>query len=271
MNKNGIFYKFARKCYRIFIKPEYVYLVKKYNDKFIKQSFPELTKLKNRHNGQRCFIVGNGPSLNVDDLEKIKNEISFGTHRIYDIFDTTTWKPTYYCAQDYVLIKKSAKDIDKKIDFIKYIGMTVSAIYPKMNNAIYLNMISEDFYPDLPNFSEDISKCFYEGYTVTYMCLQIAVYMGFNEIYLLGVDHNYSVNLKADGTIEHNNVQDHFSSDDIIENLPQLDKSTLAYQAAKEFGDQHGIKIYNATRGGKLEIFERVDFDSLFPNDGDKT
>lgn len=36
------------------------------------------------------------------------------------------------------------------------------------------------------------------------------------------------------------------------------------YQAARRYAETHGIKIYNATRGGELEVFERVDFDSLF-------
>ena len=36
-----------------------------------------------------------------------------------------------------------------------------------------------------------------------------------------------------------------------------------AFQSAKLYAENHGIKIYNATRGGKLEIFERADFDLL--------
>lgn len=43
-----------------------------------------------------------------------------------------------------------------------------------------------------------------------------------------------------------------------------VDQVTLAYQSAKQYANQHDFKIYNATRGGKLEIFERVDFNDLF-------
>ena len=101
--------------------------------------------------------------------------------------------------------------------------------------------------------------------TVSYMCLQIAIYMGFKEIYLLGVDHSYSVALEPDGSVtQFEGVADHFSEKDKISNLPAPYKTNLAYEAAKKYADEHDVKIYNATRGGKLEVFERLDFDSLF-------
>ena len=75
-----------------------------------------IRSLRNKYKGKRCFIIGNGPSLGIHDLEKIKGEISFGTHRIYEIFDKTSWRPDYYLAQDYKLIytsKESIKSIDE--------------------------------------------------------------------------------------------------------------------------------------------------------------
>ena len=81
------------------------------NDFRIARSKNSIKALKNIHYGKRCFIVGNGPSLKVEDLEKIQNEICFGTHRIYQIFDKTYWRPMYYCAQDYKLIQESCKEI----------------------------------------------------------------------------------------------------------------------------------------------------------------
>ena len=100
---------------------------------------------------------------------------------------------------------------------------------------------------------------------MTYMCLQLAVYMGFKEIYLLGVDHNYSVTLLPNGEIaEDSSVKDYFSDSIKYTNIPQIYKSTLAYLAAEKYAEDHGIKIYNATKGGKLDAFERVDFDCLF-------
>ena len=124
--------------------------------------------------------------------------------------------------------------------------------------------MTDDFYPQLPNFSDDPIKGVYEGLTVTYMCLQLAVYMGFKNIYLLGIDHNYSVEREVDGrVISHPSVVNHFYSTDTMENIPQPAKTTLAYQAARNYCENHGISIFNATRGGKLEVFQRVDFDTV--------
>ena len=64
------------------------------------------------------------------------------------------------------------------------------------------------------------------------------------------------------------NAKDYFSAqynqDKDELDIPEVDKSTLTFLAAKRNADENGFKIYNATRGGKLEVFERVDFDTLF-------
>lgn len=243
------------------------YCINGFKHKFrINKSRKQIKKLQNKYSNKRCFIIGNGPSLVTDDLEKLKNEICFGSHRVYQIFERTDWRPNYYFAQDAKLISDSAKEINEKIKCEKFLCSIPRVKIPKIKNANYIQIFLEDFYPQLPKFSEDMSLGFYEGFTVSYMCLQMAVYMGFKEIYLLGIDHNYSVNMLADGTIAHSDVKDHFDDNDKITNIPQTFKSSLAYVAAAKYAQEHNIKIYNATRGGKLEAFERIDFDKIFFN-----
>lgn len=236
------------------------------NECYCLLSVSKVRKLKNSQEGKRCFVVGNGPSLRAEDLEKLREEKTFSSNRVYNIFDKTSWRSTYYCVQDYKLILQSSSDIAKMSDYsLAFVGRVPFFKYPKFKNFLNVRSKIVDFYPELPEFSQDISKYVLDGWTVTYMCLQIAIYMGFKEIYLLGVDHSYSVTLEPDGSVKHfKGVADHFSEKDKIDNLPVLYKSTLAYEAAKKYADEHGIKIYNATRGGKLEVFERVDFDTLF-------
>ena len=220
----------------------------------------KLKSLRNIHKGERCFIIGNGPSLDVKDLEKLKGEICFGTHRIYEIFDNT-----YYCAQDCKLIESSTKKINQLKAKYKFFATPSGKWFRGLKDGTFVRIDIRSFYPELPEFSEDISDCIFEGFTVSYMCFQIAAYMGFSEIYLLGIDHNYSKVKLPDGTfLEDDKIQDHFSKNDLIENVPQLFKSTLAYEKAKIYADANSISIFNATRGGKLEIFKRIDFDSIF-------
>lgn len=119
------------------------------------------------------------------------------------------------------------------------------------------------------SFSTDISKQINCRGTVTFTCMQIAAYMGFSEIYLIGVDHNYQNIINDSGeVVVDNSVKDYFCKgydedikDEVVHNMGN---NTLAYIDAKKYCDESKkTKIYNATRGGKLEVFERVDLDIL--------
>ena len=227
----------------------------------------EIVKYKNAYCGKRCFIIGNGPSLSVADLEKLKNEITFGSHGIYYIFNDTDWRPTYYCAQDSKLITERYKEIKSECKGIQcFFGLVKHRKYPMFSkNNLCVELDISQFENGFPKFSDDLSKCAYEGFTVTYFGIQLAAYMGFSEIYLLGVDHKYSISMNPDGTINvDKSAGDHFCKKDTLSNVPQTYKSTAAYYMARKYADEHGIKIFNATRGGNLDAFERVDFDDLF-------
>lgn len=226
---------------------------------------------RNCHMGERCFIIGNGPSLTVQDLNALKGEHCFAANRIYQMFEKTDWRPEYYlCVDSFVL-----RDIKEKISELENIDIFVHLegkkyTEEKKNNITYIN----NYYPYYVNqykrikdirVSEDVSKYFIAGETVTFNAIQFAIYMGFREIYLLGVDHRYSRYRDKNGNI----VQDQ-SIQDYFDNMPSKDycvqnvqASTAAYQSAREYCDRHGIIIKNLTRGGALEVFERADFDEV--------
>ena len=47
-------------------------------------------------------------------------------------------------------------------------------------------------------------------------------------------------------------------------NLPRIAESTVAYMTARKFADKSKhFTVYNATRGGKLEAFPRVNLDDV--------
>ena len=102
-----------------------------------------------------------------------------------------------------------------------------------------------------------------------YTAVQLAAYMGFSEIYLIGVDHHFHISQNNKGEIVvDNSVKDYFSDkyneDKANLYIPNTEKSTMTYVAMKAHCDKRGIRVFNATRGGKLEVFSRVDFDTLF-------
>ncbi|MDR6121903.1 hypothetical protein QFZ87_001500 [Bacillus sp. SLBN-46] len=239
---------------------ELLYPISK-NGKFIKS-------LENKHLGKRCFIIGNGPSLRADDLDKLKNEITFAFNRIYYIFDQTDWRPTYYCSEDDKTIFNSMEEMNSLNIENKFFPVNFPWDYKiHFRKANYYIFKFGDRNQE-PKFSENILRGIYWGNTVAYTALQLAVYMGFKEIYLIGVDHNFSKMKNDNGDI----IIDEEARDYFIEKynsdkeelyIPNIETSTRAFLAAKKFADKNSIRIYNATRGGKLEVFERFDFDKI--------
>ena len=224
---------------------------------------PEIAQFRNIHKGERCFIVATGPSLTMSDLDKLyqNKEISIGMNRIYLAFEQTLWRPDYYMVCDTRCIQES-EEVLKAIPVpYKFISDTYADFWIKdITKGIYRYHANGGYGDEKPQFSEDLVYGAYSKATITYECIQLAVYLGFKEIYLLGVDFNFSSNYK-DGS--NHFISTYYGEDSQTSSF--LDRESLeAYEAAKEYADAHDLKIYNATRGGKLEVFERVDFDTLF-------
>lgn len=255
--KKILFYKYLinTKIIRFFL----------YNGKNAKK----IESLKNKYSNQRCFIVGNGPSLIKEDLDKLKNEITFGFNRIYYYFDKTDWRPNFYVTEDIKIIQNSIEEINKlNLNYI-FTPDFVSLDYGiRINNSISFRQEYKELGNLGPDFSEDILEKISWGGTVAYTAIQMAVYMGFKEIYLLGIDHNFRVtqNSKGEITVDET-AKDYFTEEynKDQENLyiPNLDNSTKSYIKARDYCDKNNIKIVNLTRGGKLEVFVRENIDKL--------
>lgn len=232
-----------------------------------------LSQYRNKYAGKRCFLVGNGPSLRSEDLTTLHNagEITFGFNRVYNIFDQTPWRPTFYISQD-------EKMLGGCVDIVNTLDLSTKIIPIQMkwwhnifiHDAISFNMVEQQVDNPLTfNFSDDIAHGMYNSSTGMYTAAQMAVYMGFKEVYFIGVDHHFRISQNNAGEIVvDDKVQDYFSEkynedkDKLC--IPNTEKSTLTYVAMKQHCDKRGVAVYNATRGGKLEVFPRVDFDSLF-------
>lgn len=236
--------------------------------------FPEgryLKRLKGKHHAKRCFIIGNGPSLSASDLTVIHehNEISFAFNRIYHILTQTPWLPTYYISQDYKMLQNCYMEVEKMPAGEKFLPAELSWHYGINVKDTHLFHLESPESFSKPSFSNNIAKCVTNSNTVVFSAIQFAVYMGITEIYLIGIDHHFQTYMNNNGEILTDpNVKDYFTDDynkdkkDLY--IPNIDLSTSTYIAAKEYADTHGIKIFNATRGGRLEVFPRIDFDSLF-------
>ncbi len=226
----------------------------------------KLTQVHHIHKDSRLFIVATGPSLRLSDLERLhaQREITMSVNTVYRCFSQTAWRPDYYVMADVYGLKQYG-------DEIKSLGIAAMFIPDTSQdfwrggfeaNNIYRYHSIPDLMQKWPRITDDIVKGIYEGGTVVLSCIQIAFYMGFSEIYLLGTDCTYNGLPWDKGN---HFIDDYYAEGDNQPRNPfPIEESLHGYQAARFYAERHGIKIYNATRGGKLEVFERVDFDSLF-------
>lgn len=242
---------------------------------FIEKSYPiynsKVEKYKSIHKGKRCFIIATGPSLKIDDLDKMhqNGDICISMNRIYNLFDRTNWRPDYYMIEDEKMIEDLAEEIaELKLEH-KFVNGKVQKYWGMRgaDSSIGFRMMGQQCLSDRIGFSKKLERMVYNGYTVTYACLQLALYMGFSEIYLVGVDFNYSSDV-YDKSNHFEGYQKYYK--DIRLNPIMPEKMLRAYQKAKKTAESVGVKILNATRGGKLEVFERADLDKLLEKRGEK-
>lgn len=219
----------------------------------------KLARLKDKHKGQRCFIIGNAPSLAKTDLTFIKDEITFGVNKIY----RTGFSPTYYLISDRLILEQNADDIKGIKKSVKLYPDDIRE-YVKKDNAIYFHTKTAPLH--YPEFSSNAMAYVYHGETVTYLCLQLAYYMGIKEVYLIGTDWDWGkeYNKMPFGSIVEGGEHTHFSKDYHSAGekwvTPNIEIGLKVFKKAKQFYEAHGGKIYNATKGGKLEVFPRVNY-----------
>ena len=236
--------------------------------------YKNILKYKDLYKGKRCFIVATGPSLRVSDLELLKkrNEITFSMNLIFTLYDQTEWRPDFYVVEDPKFLK--LYDWKNEVDTDKLCKNT--AFFPDMYRKAIVgrNVV---FYPlsylghlmkqddEKLKYCKDFLWGIYCAYTVTNVCIQLANYMGFSEVYLLGSDCNYKTTSKHSTKERDENIYTDEYADQAHLNLIR------GFDFIGKHVEKDGTKVFNATRGGQLEVFERVNFDDLMmceENDG---
>ncbi len=249
---------------------------------------------RDKYKGQRCFIMGNGPSLKETPLEKLGNDIIWGVNRCHLLYDRISWRPLFFCAVDRRVTPNIAPEIDQQslllpkttfflpnefretrdwADRKNIIWTTEKLQEPHMGHEGYFAVNPPDFLR-MPN-------------TVTITCLQLAVFMGFNPIYLIGCDTRFSMpeglatgegHVRDPGTgeliegfaltMQADSDPNHFHPEYLKKgdpwSAPNIGGQIYGYTRVKEACDKLGVNIYNATVGGDLEVFPRRDLQELF-------
>jgi hypothetical protein len=235
-----------------------------------------LQAFKDCHRGERCFILGNGPSLQHTDLAPLADEITIGVNGIFYMTWQCGFTPTYYVVEDNHVFSDNLTRVNQVEAVAKFFPSKYRPIIEPHPDTYFLPTDwsfyweSSDWY-ESPRFSHEVSKVIYVGQTVTFLNIQLAAYMGFQEIYLVGVDYDYKVpdSAQIDGLTITSADDDpnHFHPDYFGKgkkwHLPKLDNVGKAMVCARDGVAETGASIFNATIGGQLEVFQRADFQSL--------
>jgi hypothetical protein len=219
---------------------------------------------RDRFRGQRCFVVGNGPSLRKTDLSKLKGEFTFGMNRIYLAFAERDFQTSCLVSVNDLVLEQCHQEM-QTLDLPIFVTWRARKLFDAGPQRLFLD--TDYTLPE--DFNGDATGRLFEGFTVTYVCLQLAFFMGFTEAILIGVDHSFVTKGPANATVTSEGEDpNHFSGAYFGKGfrwqLPDLAGSERAYRMAREAYAADGRRILDATVGGKLTIFPKVDYGSLF-------
>lgn len=228
-----------------------------------RESIRKIQALRNSHLGEQCVIIGNGPSLRETDLTKLKNVFTFGMNRFYLAFQDLGFTTSCLLSVNDLVIEQCAQDF-RALPlpvFVSWRGR--KWIEPAANlHYLYTSYL-------LPRFSIDASGRLWEGATVTFVAMQLAYYLGFKRLVLIGVDHNFTTKGTPNTTVvstgdDPNHFNPAYFGKGFRWQLPDLETSELAYCMARDAYQKDGREIVDATVGGKLTVFPKVKYETLF-------
>lgn len=224
----------------------------------------------------RAFVIGNGPSLVVKDLELLKDENTFAVNAIHLLYNQTDWRPKTVVWIDYTE-HTNTEFVEELAVAADYGGRTILRydyaymVEPLRKNTLpfmhYIKLCNEHVAVDVrtednllpPTEWHLPAFCRYGG--SVHVAMQIAILEGAGEIVLLGCDLGFVAPIDGEPDPNHFDPDYGTHSDFPIENRD----ATLihAHELAKKYADGHRVKIYNATRGGLLEVYPRVTLEEI--------
>jgi hypothetical protein len=238
---------------------------------------------KKRHLGQRCFIVCSGPSVKKQNLLPLKNEITFFVSTGFLHPDYSVIQPDYHCLPDIHLTPKLTRE--KYVEWFKLMGRNIGRA------QLFLSAADEDFIKRNGLFRGcrvsylnmglnwdsdrkkiyDLTKKIPGVQSVPIMAIMIAMYMGCEKIYLLGVEldelwcgeykHFYDQEIMRNDMAVNEDGQ---STTPLIEMFTINSTLWQQFDILKNIAEANNIEILNATRGGALDVYQRVKFEGLF-------
>lgn len=237
---------------------------------------PWLRRAKNRHSGERCFVLGNGPSLNQIDISRLAGEVTFGVNGVYLLEGFT---PTYYVTISATFWRHHMDEIRNVACSRRFLTTDMRELesdvptsWMQSQRPVYASRFGVPL-PVPLCFSRWPDRRVQTGGTVLFVCLQLAFHMGFSKAIILGVDHDYGpAQPAADkkwgrGTVLESSGETHFSGGyHSAGELFHVDLEAMerAYELSRDAFALSGRSLVNASPGTKLELIPKASFEALF-------
>jgi hypothetical protein len=247
-------------------------------------------ELKDKHKGGRCFMLGSGPSIKDENLKPLKNEIVFALNNFYvhddfpEIMSTNIEK--YYMTAPTHPPQTEKEWTNWFADMEKNMPINANMIFGISNHINNINNILEqnhffknhqkywyyagininDYYQYRPR-DIDIVRMTWMANTVSIYAIIFAIYMGFSEIYLLGMDHDYICNNESNCRFYKNGIHQNNESNRITKGSSRTKKESLGiYKVFSQYElllKNSNTKIYNTSRNSLLDVFNYVTFNDV--------
>jgi hypothetical protein len=195
-----------------------------------------------------CLVLGCGPSLADIPNEFLDKYPTFGGNRIY-----LKYTPTYYVSVDELNMLNCVDEING-LSSVKYIS---SRWAHKIKDSIPLTR------QPTREFSYEPLVWINEGWSVTFVMLQLAYWHGFERVGLLGIDHRYTLPGKPGERyrgIEHDHFTPGYYRGEVNLIVPDLSKTERSYRLAEDAYKKAGRRVVNLTHNTALDIFDKEDW-----------
>lgn len=225
----------------------------------------KLDKFKNIHQGQIGFLIGNGPSVRTDDLEKLNNRITFCFNRFHLAYDIMSFRPMYTVSSDFDMIRDFGSQIVSESEGTVFLGDKT-----RPNITGDFTWICAKYKSPPLVFSKKIYHHVVVGGSSLIVALQLGYFMGIKHFVLYGVDHDFKYNTirgptgKEDCTAigdDNHFIKNYRSGKSWCP--PRIEGIEKSFCWADRFLRKQGGWLINATRGGKLEVLDRKNFDEI--------
>lgn len=221
------------------------------------RSRKRLKAYKDKYTGKKAVIVCNGPSLLKTDLSLLEGIFTFGLNKINLLFDKSNFRPSCIVAVNPFVIEQNSNFYNQTDIPLFLDSCAVKSVCNRFNTT-FLHSSSQN------KFARDCSISIFQGFTVTFVAMQLAFHMGFASVALIGCDHNFAVKGPANMTVvsgekDESHFDPNYFAGGVKWQLPDLVMSEMSYYLAKNQFEAYDRNIINCTEGGQLEVFEKSD------------